>query len=149
MNDSTQPVIIKDFDTLLAVVRLEYKRAIRDMLPGGEMSVKVPVEKNRRYGTLSIMWEVQPGILNFVLYFPARVKEKNRAQLIQKVSEVNPTLAVLGFIVGTDVISFRTHAFLDQDGAIPTNIVMRTIRQCILMFEMFLEPFLKISEMRA
>ena len=137
--------VIKDYESLFSGIKKEFPKAFGGVQPGNERSVQIPVRTKESVSMLEISWGIRKGIINFVQFFPVEVTDQNRAKLIVKIAEINATLAVLGFVVDKQSVRFITHAFLDDTGTIPADVVLMTIRQCILMFEMFIAKLKKVS----
>jgi len=137
--------LIKDYKTLFNAIHTEFPKATGGIQLGAERSVQIPVRTDDGLGILEVSWGIQKGIVNFVEFFPVEVTAQNRAKLIVKIAEINATLAVLGFVIDEESVRFITHAFLDERETIPADVVLMTIRQCVLMFEMFVAKLKKVS----
>lgn len=137
--------MIKDYKTLFTAIRTKFPKATGGIQPGNERSVQIPVRTDDGLGLIEVSWGIQKGIVNFVVFFPVEVTAQNRAKLIVKIAEINATLAVLGFVVDKQSVRFITHAFLNEDGTIPAEVVLMTIRQCRLMFDLFVVKLKKVA----
>lgn len=99
---------------------------------GDTSTVTLPTRLGREDGVIHLRWRADVGLVQFVHPVPMEAPANRIGELVAAANRINHGLMVLGFTVDerTGLCAFRTHAYLDPEGAVPTGLVGALIGTC-------------------